>query len=112
MKKYSRVLAGILAVLLSAGCTGLMQQLSQTALPLPTALPQQQRTNQIKKIQKIQRKLISLTVIQKSRLRKKQFMLSLTLPATRQNSRFQLAEKPTGRKEAGGRFRPDRYREC
>ena len=54
-----------------------MQQLSQTALPLPTALPQQQRTNQIKKIQKIQRKLISLTVIQKSRLRKKQLTLSL-----------------------------------
>ena len=78
MKKYSRVLAG-------------MQQLSQTALPLPTALPQQQRTNQIKKIQKIQRKLISLTVIQKSRLRKKQFMLSLTLPATRQKQSF-----PTG----------------
>ena len=25
---------------------------------------------------------------------------------------FQLAEKPTGRKEAGGRFRPERYREC
>ncbi len=32
------------------------QQLSQTALPLPTALPQQQRANQIKKIQKIQKK--------------------------------------------------------
>ena len=49
------------------------------------------RANQIKKIQKIQRKLISLTVIQKSRLRKKQFMLSLTLPATRQKQSF-----PTG----------------
>ena len=73
MKKYSRVLAGILAVLLSAGCTGLYA------------------ANQIKKIQKIQRKLISLTAIQKSRLRKKQFMLSLTLPATRQKQSF-----PTG----------------
>ena len=85
MKKYSRVLAGILAVLLSAGCTGLY------AAAQSDSSSAAERANQIKKIQKIQRKLISLTVIQKSRLRKKQFMLSLTLPATRQKQSF-----PTG----------------
>lgn len=91
MKSIQEFLQAYLPYFFPQAAQVFMQQLSQTALPLPTALPQQQRTNQIKKIQKIQRKLISLTVIQKSRLRKKQFMLSLTLPATRQKQSF-----PTG----------------
>ena len=33
MKKYSRVLAGILAVLLSAGCTGLYAAAQSLTLP-------------------------------------------------------------------------------
>ena len=85
MKKYSRVLAGILAVLLSAGCTGLYAAAQSDRSSAADS------TTSTKKIQKIQRKLISLTAIQKSRLRKKQFMLSLTLPATRQKQSF-----PTG----------------
>ena len=82
MKKYSRVLAGILAVLLSAGCTGLYAAAQSDS---SSAADSTASTT------KSQRKLISLTVIQKSRLRKKQFMLSLTLPATRQKQSF-----PTG----------------
>lgn len=88
MKSIQEFLQAYLPYFFPQAAQVFMQQLSQTALPLPTALPQQQRANQIKKIQKIQRKLISLTAIQKSRLRKKQFMLSLTLPATRQKQSF------------------------
>lgn len=88
MKSIQEFLQAYLPYFFPQAAQVFMQQLSQTALPLPTALPQQQRANQIKKIQ---RKLISLTVIQKNRLRKKQFMLSLTLPATRQKQSF-----PTG----------------
>ena len=95
MKKYSRVLAGILAVLLSAGCTGLyaaaQSDSSSAADSTASTTKSESDKKDTKKIQKIQRKLISLTVIQKSRLRKKQFMLSLTLPATRQKQSF-----PTG----------------
>lgn len=91
MKKYSRVLAGILAVLLSAGCTGLYAAAQSDSSSAVDSTASTTKNESDKKIQKIQRKLISLTVIQKSRLRKKQFMLSLTLPATRQKQSF-----PTG----------------
>lgn len=91
MKKYSRVLAGILAVLLSAGCTGLYAAAQSNSSSAADSTASTTKNESDKKIQKIQRKLISLTVIQKSRLRKKQFMLSLTLPATRQKQSF-----PTG----------------
>lgn len=91
MKKYSRVLAGILAVLLSAGCTGLYAAAQSDSSSAADSTASTTKNESDKKIQKIQRKLISLTVIQKSRLRKKQFMLSLTLPATRQKQSF-----PTG----------------
>lgn len=91
MKKYSRVLAGILAVLLSAGCTGLYAAAQSDSSSAADSTASTTKSESDKKIQKIQRKLISLTVIQKSRLRKKQFMLSLTLPATRQKQSF-----PTG----------------
>lgn len=91
MKKYSRVLAGILAVLLSAGCTGLYAAAQSDSSSAVDSTASITKSESDKKIQKIQRKLISLTVIQKSRLRKKQFMLSLTLPATRQKQSF-----PTG----------------
>lgn len=91
MKKYSRVLAGILAVLLSAGCTGLYAAAQSDSSSAADSTASATKSESDKKIQKIQRKLISLTVIQKSRLRKKQFMLSLTLPATRQKQSF-----PTG----------------
>lgn len=91
MKKYSRVLAGILAVLLSAGCTGLYAAAQSDRSSAADSTTSTTKSESDKKIQKIQRKLISLTAIQKSRLRKKQFMLSLTLPATRQKQSF-----PTG----------------
>lgn len=91
MKKYSRVLAGILAVLLSAGCTGLYAAAQSDSSSAADSAASTTKSESDKKIQKIQRKLISLTAIQKSRLRKKQFMLSLTLPATRQKQSF-----PTG----------------
>ena len=91
MKKYSRVLAGILAVLLSAGCTGLYAAAQSDRSFAADSTTSTTKSESDKKIQKIQRKLISLTAIQKSRLRKKQFMLSLTLPATRQKQSF-----PTG----------------
>lgn len=91
MKKYSRVLAGILAVLLSAGCTGLYAAAQSDSSSAADSTASTTKNESDKKIQKIQRKLISLTVIQKSRLRKKQFMLSLTLPPTRQKQSF-----PTG----------------
>lgn len=88
MKKYSRVLAGILAVLLSAGCTGLYAAAQSDSSSAADSTASTTKSESDKKIQKIQRKLISLTAIQKSRLRKKQFMLSLTLPATRQKQSF------------------------
>lgn len=91
MKKYSRVLAGILAVLLSAGCTGLYAAAQSDSSSAADSTASTTKSESDKKDTKIQRKLISLTVIQKSRLRKKQFMLSLTLPATRQKQSF-----PTG----------------
>lgn len=63
MKKYSRVLAGILAVLLSAGCTGLYAAAQSDS---SSAADSTASTTKSESDKKIQRKLISLTVIQKT----------------------------------------------
>lgn len=49
MKSIQEFLQAYLPYFFPQAAQVFMQQLSQTALPLPTALPQQQRANQIKR---------------------------------------------------------------
>lgn len=91
MKKYSRVLAGILAVLLSAGCTGLYAAAQSDSSSAADSTASTTKNESDKKDTKDTKKADKSDSDTEKQLRKKQFMLSLTLPATRQKQSF-----PTG----------------